>query len=169
MFNWKWEGLDQVMDWVAVAGAVSAVVLLIIEIIRGINEKRMLSKEHNGLSKEHEGLSKEHEGLSKEFSHGYNDLRSTNIQILRDVNAIDKFLAVEAAHKQETDRNLTNNQQDIRVQIDAIQRMVREMESLQNRIVKLEQENKLLRTQNQELIHKSTKKRSRTYDDEQEF
>ena len=40
LFNWKWEGLEQVMDWVAVVSAISAVVLLVVEIIRGINEKK---------------------------------------------------------------------------------------------------------------------------------
>ena len=77
LFGWKWEGIEQVMDWVAVVGAVSAVVLLVVEIIRGVNEKKALSKEHDALSKENSGLSKEHDGLAKEISKEHFALKET--------------------------------------------------------------------------------------------
>lgn len=165
LFNWKFEGADIVMDWVAVLGVLSAIVLLIIEIVKTTREKSFLSKEdanlketlsvkHDGLSKEHTGLSTEHTGLSKEHA----SMHETNRQILHKVTAIDKFVAVEAERRSASQNMLSEGQREIRHQVEAISNLYREMERLQieNTTLRtdkqsLQLENQMLRNQIQQL------------------
>ena len=155
LFDWKWEGIEQVMDWVAVVGAVSAVVLLVVEIIRGVNEKKALSKEHDALSKENSGLSKEHDGLAKEISKEHFALKETlsreqtRLQeklsdMSHTVVSIDKQLAVAAEREERYTANLTLEQRDIKQSIQQLMALEHQMEVLQSENKTLKAENKML-------------------------
>lgn len=163
LFNWKWEGIEQVMDWVAVVSAVSAVVLLLVEIIRGVNEKKALSKEHDVLSKENSSLSKEHDGLEKAISKEHDSLskehsalketlsrEQTRIQeklsdMSHTVASIDKQLAVAAEREERYTGNLTLEQRDIKQSIQRLMGLEHQMEVLQTENKALKVENKMLR------------------------
>ncbi len=156
LFNWKWEGLEQVMDWVAVVSAISAVVLLVVEIIRGINEKKTLSKEHDALFKEHSNLSKEHSALSEKLSKENAALKETLSQkqthlqenlsdMSHTVISIDKQLAVAVEREERYNENLTSEQRDIKQSIRHLMNLEHQMEVLQTENKALKNENMRLR------------------------
>lgn len=143
LFNWEFAGADIVMDWVAVVGVVSTVVLLLIEIIKTTREKKELQRDHGDIQSEitykQESLSKEHNGLSKEHA----QLCETGYRILDKVSAIDKFVAIEAERRTAAQKALSDGQQDIRRQVEAITRLYHELERLQidNSALQLENQN----------------------------
>ena len=134
LFGWQWKGLEQVMDWVAVCSAVGAVVLLVVEIIRGVKEKQALSKEHECLGKEHNSLSKEHDGLSKEHNrleNSFNQRFQSVHEQIKEVGQITTVVNDKLTRNEMYHQNLTKEQHDIRKSIEMLTALENQMEFLQ--------------------------------------
>lgn len=176
LFNWKFEGAEIVMDWVAVVGAISAVVLLIVEILRGVSEKKALSKEHDGLSKEHDGLkeriateqgslSMEHNDLKERITTGQDALSKEHLSISQGVKEVDaavRWVSQQLVRQDERSKYLSDDQRDIKQHLNALQGLMRELETAQEtnaklveQIQELQHRCELLQTENMELRHAS--------------
>ena len=181
LFDWKFEGADIVMDWVALITALGALVTLIVSVVQTAkeksslrrdhtdikdkigNEKEKLSTEHANLSREHANLSREHASLSQEHS----GIQEASRQILSKVTEIDKFIAVEAERRSASQALLSEGQREIRHHIEAITSLYRELERVQIENAALKAENQKL---NQKLHEfKLEQERASEYGEEQEM
>lgn len=100
LFDWKFEGADIVMDWVALITALGILVTLIVSVVQTAKEKSSLRRDHTDikdkignekekLSTEHANLSREHASLSQEHS----GIQEASRQILSKVTEIDVYFA----------------------------------------------------------------------------
>lgn len=173
LFDWKFEGADIVMEWVAVIGSVCAVFMLIIEMLESSYRKKELQRDHQDikekignekekLSTEHANLSKEHASLSQEHS----GIQEASRQILSKVTEIDKFIAVEAERRSASQALLSEGQREIRHHVEAITSLYRELERVQIENAALKVENQRL---NQELHERKLKQEQALEYEEQEM
>lgn len=140
LFGWKYEGWEQIMDWVVVASVISAVVLLLIEIIKSVRDTKALSKEHEGLSKEHERISDDFRQQiawsRKQVEKDHGEIRRENAHLAQMVSS----LVEDSIKKQEREKYLTSTQIDIKESLNVLQGMERQMETLQMESVRLREE-----------------------------
>lgn len=173
LFDWKFEGADIVMEWVAVIGSVCAVFMLIIEMLESSYRKKELQRDHQDikekignekekLSTEHANLSKEHASLSQEHS----GIQEASRQILSKVTEIDKFISVEAERRSASQALLSEGQREIRHHVEAITSLYRELERVQIENAALKVENQRL---NQELHERKLKQEQALEYEEQEM
>lgn len=169
LFNWKFEGAEIVMDWVAVVGAISAVVLLIVEILRGVSEKKALSNEHDGLKEriatEQGSLSMEHNDLKERITTGQDALSKEHLSISQGVKEVDaavRWVSQQLVRQDERSKYLSDDQRDIKQHLNALQGLMRELETAQEtnaklveQIQELQHRCELLQTENMELRHAS--------------
>lgn len=166
LFDWKFEGADIVMEWVALITALGALVTLIVSVVQTAKEKSSLRRDHTDikekLSTEHANLSKEHASLSQEHS----GIQEASRQILSKVTEIDKFIAVEAERRSASQALLSEGQREIRHHVEAITSLYRELERVQIENAALKVENQRL---NQELHERKLKQEQALEYEEQEM
>lgn len=166
LFDWKFEGADIVMEWVALITALGALVTLIVSVVQTAKEKSSLRRDHTDikekLSTEHANLSKEHASLSQEHS----GIQEASRQILSKVTEIDKFIAVEAERRSASQALLSEGQREIRHHVEAITSLYRELERVQIENAALKVENQRL---NQELHERKLKQEQALKYEEQEM
>lgn len=166
LFDWKFEGADIVMDWVALITALGALVTLIVSVVQTAKEKSSLRRDHTDikekLSTEHTSLNKEHASLSQEHS----GIQEASRQILSKVTEIDKFIAVEAERRSASQALLSEGQREIRHHVEAITSLYRELERVQIENAALKVENQRL---NQELHERKLKQEQALEYEEQEM
>ena len=166
LFDWKFEGADIVMEWVALITALGALVTLIVWVVQTAKEKSSLRRDHTDikekLSTEHANLSKEHASLSQEHS----GIQEASRQILSKVTEIDKFIAVEAERRSASQALLSEGQREIRHHVEAITSLYRELERVQIENAALKVENQRL---NQELHERKLKQEQALEYEEQEM
>lgn len=167
LFNWEWKGLEQVMDWAAIFALVGTMILVIIEIIRGVNEKKFLSKEHEGLKDGHTGLGKEHDGLKadhKELSKEHTHIEERIVGVSTAIASVDKQLAVEAAKRESYNALLSNEQRTIKESLQHLESFESEMEKLQYERHRCEEENRSLKDRIKEMTSKENALREEVAD-----
>lgn len=166
LFDWKFEGADIVMEWVALITALGALVTLIVSVVQTAKEKSSLRRDHTDikekLSTEHANLSKEHASLSQEHS----GIQEASRQILSKVTEIDKFISVEAERRSASQALLSEGQREIRHHVEAITSLYRELERVQIENAALKVENQRL---NQELHERKLKQEQALEYEEQEM
>lgn len=174
LFDWKFEGTDIVMDWVALITALGILVTLIVSVVQTAKEKSSLRRDHTDikdkignekekLSTEHANLSREHASLSQEHS----GIQEASRQILSKVTEIDKFIAVEAERRSASQALLSEGQREIRHHIEAITSLYRELERVQIENAALKAENQKLNQKLREF--KLEQERASEYEEEQEM
>ena len=173
LFDWKFEGADIVMDWVALITALGALVTLIVSVVQTAKEKSSLRRDHTDikekLSTEHANLIKEHTSLNKEhasLSQEHSGIQEASRQILSKVTEIDKFIAVEAERRSASQALLSEGQREIRHHVEAITSLYRELERVQIENAALKVENQRL---NQELHERKLKQEQALEYEEQEM
>lgn len=148
-----------IMGWVVIASCFVTVLTIVIDLIKSAKSNKNLSKEHERLEEEHKDINN---SIAKnaDVIHSRADTLTNNLHsnasalsqkadtILQKANDIDKMLYAEYQRNDLQHKELSDKQKNIKEYVTAISDLMKELQ-------KTNYENKLLVSENQELLREN--------------